>query len=309
VDSPDPRNPNIDGLGEEHRLSELKRFLEIVSETQMLWKKEINKESSEGENRSESEADPHPFWMPWFRGEPDAEARTPLCPKLYRPAVTVDSLLGIEQELRLEFRRCGAQLVERQPRNRWEWYFLMQHYGVPTRLLDWTDGALLALFFALRRPPEKDSAPAVVYMLDPWWLNSIAFSAFQYDKELRSRGPALPDWIEAKRYLPKDEFDTEEIGTQFPLAIDPSHFSRRFAAQRSRFTIFGRDRDGMSAALKQGENPSKLLKLIVEGNFKSLRDQLNTLGISESLIFPDLEGLGRELNERFNIACAKDKRV
>jgi FRG domain-containing protein len=285
----------------EHRASDLKGFLEIVLETQRRWRKETVEEAQKGDPRETSGVDPRPFWIPWFRGEPDATGPTPLYPKLYRPEKPIDDLLLLEQELRLEFRRCGAQLVERQPRNRWEWYFLMQHYGVPTRLLDWTDGALLALFFALKRPSEKDTVPAAVYMLDPWWLNSVAFSTFQVDKQLRSNGPALTDWREAKEYLPKDEFDTDDIGTRFPLAIDPSHFSQRFAAQRSRFTIFGRCKDGMNAALEQG--PGKLLNIVVEGDFNGLRTELRTLGISESVIFPDLDGLGRELNERFDIAC------
>jgi hypothetical protein len=51
---------------------------------------------------------------------------------------------------------------------------------------------------------------------------------------------AFCDWDLAKRHLPDEG---EELFVSCPIAIDPSHFSRRIAAQRSRFTIFGKEPD------------------------------------------------------------------
>ena len=49
-----------------------------------------------------------------------------------------------------------------------QWLYIMQHVGVQTRLLDWTEGLLQALFFALEN--EKP----IVWMLDPQQLNSLS---------------------------------------------------------------------------------------------------------------------------------------
>src|SRR5262249_21283944 len=80
----------------------------------------------------------------WFRGQGDASK--PLQPPLYRQETgDLD-----ENETRYEFERRAIQFpMIRTPTSDWEWYFLMQHYRSPTRLLDWSEGALLGLHFAL----------------------------------------------------------------------------------------------------------------------------------------------------------------
>ncbi len=121
-------------------------------------------------------------------------------------------------------------------------------------------------------------------------------------KSYQSVGPAWPDWDEAQPYLP-DEFENDEVGLTFPLAIDPSHFSRRFAAQGSRFTIFGGEKDGLKTiATRHPEN--RLVKFDVKRDATpEIRRDLRLAGISEDTIFPDLEGLGRELSFWFDDNC------
>jgi FRG domain len=108
-----------------------------------------------------------PSWGPWFRGHACADWK--LSPKLYRYGLPKRGIRIIEDEIRQEFIMRAPSLTDAGPQNTWEWYFTMQHSGAPTRLLDWTEGALIAAYFAAR--DSKGDADAAVWALDPWWLN------------------------------------------------------------------------------------------------------------------------------------------
>jgi hypothetical protein len=248
----------------------------------------------------------------WFRGE-DRTCYSPrLRPKLYRRPdeskrmPRMGRFLYADQELRMEFRRRAAQLFpDVAPEQKWEWYFLMQHFGVPTRLLDWTDGALVGLYFAVRSRNSADSkGDAAVYVLDPSWLNEKAMEARRL--KYYYTGVALADWRQVQPYLPK-EMESPRLNPELPVAIDPSHSSPRVAAQRSRFVIFGKDADGLISVAEPRD--SRLCMIPVAGEeADAIRADLKISGISESTVFPDAEGLGRELQSYWFELCSPVQR-
>jgi hypothetical protein len=80
-----------------------------------------------------------------FRGQ---TVDYPLIPKLCRLNAKGD-LLETEQLLLQEFKRTNPLLIEgHRPMDDWDYLTLGQHFGLPTRLLDWSNNALTALWFA-----------------------------------------------------------------------------------------------------------------------------------------------------------------
>jgi hypothetical protein len=229
------------------------------------------------------------YLQPWFRGH--GNAAWSLVPGWYRPA---DSARGIgaeyysEDTLLESFKLRAPTYLERLPATDWEWVFLMQHYGLPTRLLDWTESSLIALYFAIRDNPGD--ADAAVWALNPWWLNRQTcgdYALFSADDPRAGEHAPLGPGRELKGTL--------------PLAITPIHASQRIAAQRGVFTIHGTERAALDRlARRRGKDRPCLRRMVIpSSHVATVRRELAIAGISESLIFPELSGLCREIKTGF----------
>src|SRR5215212_1108543 len=83
----------------------------------------------------------------------------PLIPKIGRivPPESIGSREANEKEILRLFKERALRFLDFMPSTDWEWLAIGQQYGLPTRLLDWTENPLVACYFAVQEPSEDDS--------------------------------------------------------------------------------------------------------------------------------------------------------
>lgn len=263
----------------------------------------------------------------WFRGHSDCELS--LKPCLYREETSAhlrshsnsgdssgdrlfEDLLEIEHELRIDFTSYGHLLNEsNQAKTSIDWYFLMQHHGVPTRLLDWTTNALAGLFFAIdayatrckdtkKGDAGKSTEPGqvAVWMVDAYWLADRLSPDW--------KAPILPYSTDAAKYVPpldrilENNQDAQALVPKYPMPIEPPALHPRVAAQEGRFVIFGRNLDLLEEKIRQEADDKcrakefRLRQIRFEvKDIDEILAELAQLGISRRTLFPDLDGLAK----------------
>ena len=237
----------------------------------------------------------------WYRG--CGSASHTLLPSLYRHTKlkTADAFADLEKQLMTRFRQRSIPYHSRSLTDDWDALFFMQHYGVPTRLLDWTENPLIALHFALMGAPYRSSAKglplfdnaAAVWMLDPVQWNREALKHQSYEG-----GVLTPDDDALKGLRPVPKF----LGMHnHPVALYGAHNSPRIVAQQGAFTIFGRNAKPMESVVASEAFPDDcLVKVVIRRSALAImRKSLLNHGITESVVFPDLEGLAREIKRVF----------
>jgi hypothetical protein len=230
----------------------------------------------------------------WYRGTRSDDHH--LVPSLYRhPTIKKpDELIELEWELLSEFRHQAPPFAGKLPEQDLELLFLMQHYGVPTRLLDWTENPFVALFFALENALQAGSSEhdAAIWILNPSKLNEQATSHRETSQRIYG---AYSD--ELRGYQPSQ--DGKRVTMKLPLAIFGVHNSPRIVAQRGAFVLFGKDTDPLDQHPSlSGDNGVVMRITIPRDSKKDMFLHLYDIGISDAVVYPDLDGLGREIKNR-----------
>jgi len=196
----------------------------------------------------------------------------------------------IESALYYDFLSLGGPLLPAKASS-WDVVFAMQHHGLPTRLLDWTNTFAVALYFAIapnRPAPKSRGRTACVWMMNPFALNQKSGDhAAVYNPGIDLEGDYYENFIT----------ESKSLGSPV-VALNPSRSTPRQAAQRSVFTLHNE----IWKPLEEYA-PEHMVRIeIPESCFSEALDFLSLAGINEYTLFPDFDGLARQLlheNVRF----------
>jgi hypothetical protein len=135
--------------------------------------------------------------------------------------------------------------------------------------------------------------------MHPWNLNQAKESFGQKSV------PHLSEKIDNDYWYPMDTLASAPSGPstvakKLPMALRPAHTTKRIVAQRGQFTIHGSETDGLDQIPSSRAN-IRLQKIDISGSRKlAILQELYKTGVSRYSLFPDLDGLSREIRIRYS---------
>jgi FRG domain len=210
----------------------------------------------------------------WYRGHPDKTYT------LTPSALRYSSYSKRARALALmpQFKRIAEIKLSRpKPDDELLWALIAQHYGLPTRLLDWTESATTALYFACAEDHcDREECDGLIYMLNPVDLNRLSYPGRARILEPQEDEKIISSYLKmGARHAKRG---------RYPVALNPVWNSDRIMIQRGVFTLHGKRFDLDGAAI-----PSLAAIPILRESKPRLRKELQRIGVDEMTLFPELE--------------------
>jgi hypothetical protein len=216
----------------------------------------------------------------WFRGHTQQKDR-PLVASVHRYFNAAE-----ERQLVLQFQAGAVGRTSHCPAGDdfGSWLVLMQHYGLPTRLLDWTRSLIVAAYFAVVHEPINEDA--AIWLLAPERLNMLV-------PEPIDGICLLNGHVAAPQVRSLAEAAFREVPCKSELyAVLSQDLDMRVLVQSGAFTIH-------ASGVPLDEHPRAQEFLarfdVPAASRTAFQEELSAMGARRSLLFPDLHNLAREL--------------
>lgn len=191
-------------------------------------------------------------------------------------------LQGKEHNLMARFTRQGARYLD--TRDRWERLAFMQHYGVPTKLMDWTTNVTAAIYFALAFKVEskEDLDKPHIWVLNPFRLNGMSGSRKIFDN------------VDEPPNLRLESQNGNDWPHELPIAIALDWRNTRIEHQQGVFTYHGQRKEPLNKMVSE----DCLGRVEIEnGEIADLVDHLRDTGITHYRMLQDPDSLGKDILE------------
>lgn len=231
--------------------------------------------------------------LPFWRGHANIDWK--LQPEVFRPRP--DGSHHHEVTLLSYFMAHAESRYQRCPTgdDRLAWMMLARHYGLPTRLLDWSMSPLVALYFAVHPDQDNRSADACLWALDGGSMNRQMTGS----RILFTGREALP------QQFVRFAFETDQTGAeQFEkqaLVIGMREIDARVFAQQGMCTIHADASDLSDIDYERNGllvKPWRRAFKVPSSKRADLWHLLRRLGIHKAALFPDLGALAEDLKSR-----------
>jgi hypothetical protein len=216
----------------------------------------------------------------WYRGHRDHTWR------LEASAFRTESHRNAERAMLARFRQEAASAGLQYSFDEWGWITFAQHHALPTRLLDWSQSPLVALYFACETASGDEIEPdGEFFVLHPRELNEEAGDVGGgHPRLLADTDSKLSDYLPGK--------DSENPSR--PRAVVAPFVFDRIRFQTGTFTV--EQSPGATADSEPLRRAAALQSFVVAGDKKpSIRQQLDTLGFTEVSIYRDLDRIAKRI--------------
>lgn len=186
-----------------------------------------------------------------------------------------------------------------EPSSKLAWLSVMQHYGVPTRLLDFTESPYVALYFALEGYNPQTKANLALYAIDYSDILEKSINWIQSKnnnfRETRATAYARQDYI-------FDEI-VDPIAYDIVWVAEPKQLNARLDRQAGSFLLSGNRGMRLEEVLASDLylNSSKFKYVIAPELYEGLFALLRKMNITSKSIYGDLDGLARSIRMQMQI--------